>query len=65
MQEDIRRWEFEEKCNQRGELIVINVPVWNVSSLDFNLKNWQIDEMINVGYRAVKEKLSEKNLVNV
>ena len=65
VQEDIMRWEFEKKCNQRGELIVINVPVWNVSSLDFNLKNWQIDEMINVGYRAVKEKLSEKNLVNV
>ena len=62
VQEDIGRWEFEKKCNQRGDLFVVNPPVWNISSLDFNLKNWQIDDVIEAGYRAAKEMLSEKPL---
>ena len=65
VQEDIKRWEFENSCNKRGELFVINPPVWNVRSLDFNLKNWQIDEMINAGYNAAKTTLTEKQMLSV
>ncbi|MBI2995674.1 MAG: patatin-like phospholipase family protein [Candidatus Melainabacteria bacterium] len=59
VQEDINRWKFEKDCKQRGDLFVINPAVWNVSSLDFNLKNWQIDEIINAGYLAARRILSE------
>src|SRR3989338_11183876 len=58
VQEDIARWEFENKCNQRGDLFVVNPPVWNIGSLDFNLKNWQIDDVIETGYKAAKEIIS-------
>lgn len=58
VQEDIARWEFEKKCNQRGDLFVVNPPVWNIGSLDFNLKNWQIDDVIETGYKAAKEIIS-------
>ena len=60
VQEDILRWEFEKSCNERGELFVVNPPVWNISSLDFNLKDWQIDGMIEAGYKAAKEIIGEK-----
>ena len=58
VQEDIERWKFEKKCNQRGDLFVVNPPVWNINSLDFNLKNWQIDDVIEAGYKTAKETLS-------
>ena len=61
VQEDIEKWNFEKSCKKRGELIVVNPTVWNVGSLDFNLKEWQIDDMINAGYNAAKEKLAIKN----
>ena len=54
VQEDIERWEFEKDCKQRGDLFVINPKVWNVRSLDFNLKDFQIDEMIEAGYKAAR-----------
>lgn len=54
VQEDIERWGFEKSCKKRGNLIVINPSVWNVRSLDFNLKTWQIDDMIEAGYKAAK-----------
>lgn len=59
VQEDIERWKFEKSCNKRGELIVINPAVWNVRSLDFNLKDWQVDEIIEAGYKAAKETLTK------
>ncbi len=65
MQEDIERWKFEKSCKKRGELTVINPPVWNISSLDFNLRNWQIDDVIEIGYKAAKETLSKIEIVNV
>lgn len=55
VQEDVKRWEFEKSCGKRGDLFVINPPVWNVRSLDFNLAHWQIDEIIEAGYKAIKE----------
>ena len=55
VQEDIERWEFEKNCNKRGELFTINPPIWNIRSLDFNLKNWQINDLVEVGYKAAKE----------
>ncbi len=63
VQEDIVRWEFEKTCNKRGELFVVNPTVWNVRSLVFNLKDWQIKEIIESGYKAVKESLSIKEVV--
>ncbi len=65
VQEDIERWKFEKKCNQRGDLFVVNPPVWNISSLDFNLKNWQIDDVIEAGYRAAKETLLKGEIQHV
>ena len=64
VQEDIKRWEFEKKCNERGDLFVVNPPVWNISSLDFNLKDWQIDDVIEAGYRTAREIMS-KTIINV
>lgn len=65
VQEDIERWEFEKSCKKRGELIVINPPAWNISSLDFNLKDWFIDDLIEAGYKAAKLSLSKSEIVNV
>jgi predicted acylesterase/phospholipase RssA len=65
VQEDIKRWEFEKSCGKRGELFVLNPPVWNVQSLNFDLKDWQIDELINAGYQSAKETFSKKVVVNV
>ena len=62
VQEDIKRWEFEKKCNERGDLFVVNPSVWNISSLDFNLKDWQIDDMVEAGYRAAKEIMSRNEI---
>ena len=62
VQEDIKRWEFEKQCNERGDLFVVNPPVWNISSLDFNLKDWQIDDMVEAGYRAAKEIMSRNEI---
>ena len=59
VQEDIKRWDFEKTCGKRGELFVIEPPVWNVNSLDFDLKEWQIEDMVEIGYRAAKEGLKE------
>ena len=59
VQEDIKRWEFEKSCGKRGDLFVINPPVWNIRSLDFNLADFQIDEIIEAGYRAAKESLPD------
>ncbi len=59
VQEDIERWYFEKDCKKRGELYVINPPVWNVKSLDFNLKDFQIEEMIKAGYNAAKKILTK------
>lgn len=58
VQEDIKRWEFEKTCNKRGDLLVINPTAWNIRSLDFNLKEWQIDELIEAGYKAAKLALT-------
>jgi len=44
---------------------VINPPVWNISSLDFNLRDWQMDDVIEAGYKAAKETLSKREIVNV
>ena len=57
VQEDIERWEFEKNCGKRSDLFVVNPPVWNVHSLDFNLKDFQIDGMIEAGYKACRETL--------
>ena len=65
VQEDIERWEFEKSCKKRGDLFVINPPVWNISSLNFNLKIWQIDDMIEAGYKAAKVLLATSMAVNV
>jgi len=65
VQEDIKRWEFEKTCGKRGDLFVINPPVWNVRSLDFNLSDFQIDEIINAGYKAAKITLAKKEILNV
>ena len=65
VQEDIQRWEFEKSCKKRGELFVVNPSVWNISSLDFNLREWQIEDIIEAGYRAAKEMLSEKLLLKL
>ncbi len=65
MQEDIERWDFEKSCKKRGELFVVNPSVWNISSLDFNLKNWQIDDVIESGYKAAKISLLKGEIVNV
>lgn len=55
LQEDINNWAFAKECGKRNELIVINSSVWNISSLDFNLSDWQINEMIEAGYKAAKK----------
>ena len=65
VQEDILRWDFEKSCRKRGDLFVVNPPVWNISSLDFNLKSWQIDDLIEQGYRAAKETLSKIQMIKV
>ncbi|MBI3591725.1 MAG: patatin-like phospholipase family protein [Candidatus Melainabacteria bacterium] len=65
VQEDIERWDFEKSCKKRGELFVVNPPVWNISSLDFNLKSFQINELIEAGYKAAKMSLLQKELLNV
>ena len=62
VQEDIKRWDFEKSCKKRGNLFLINPEVWNVRSLDFNLKDWQIDEMIEAGYKAAKLSLVQLEL---
>lgn len=63
VQEDIERWAFEKSCGKRGDLFVISPAVWNVHSLDFNLKDWQIDEIIEAGYKAAKISLSKKEIL--
>ena len=63
VQEDIQRWEFEKSCKQRGDLFVVNPAAWNIHSLDFNLKNWQIDELVEAGYKAAKISLSRSEIV--
>lgn len=60
VQEDIKRWEFEKNCGKRGDLFVVNPPVWNVRSLDFNLKDLQMDELISAGYKAAKAALRKE-----
>ena len=60
VQEDIERWLFEKDCKKRGDLFVINSPVWNIKSLDFNLKDFQITEMIKAGYNAAQEIFKSK-----
>lgn len=57
VQEDIVRWNFEKTCNKRGDLFVVNPAAWNIHSLDFNLKDWQIDCLVDAGYKAVKLSL--------
>jgi predicted acylesterase/phospholipase RssA len=63
VQEDIERWNFEMNCNKRGELTVINPAAWNVHSLDFNLKDFQIDTLIEAGYSEAKKTLENKSLL--
>ncbi len=63
VQEDILRWEFEKSCKKRGELVILNPTVWNVRSLDFNLKDWQIDEIIDAGYKAAKVILKKEAII--
>ncbi len=58
VQEDIKRWDFEKSCGKRGNLFVINPGVWNIKSLDFNLKEWQVHELTEAGYKAAKHVLS-------
>ena len=65
VQKDIERWDFEKNCGKRSDLFVINPKVWNVRSLDFNLKDWQINEIINAGYEAAKVALMQKEISNV
>ena len=65
IQEDIKRWDFEKQCGKRGDLIVINPPIWNIRSLDFNIKDWQINDLIDAGYRAAKDTLMKTTLVSV
>lgn len=65
VQEDKKRWEFEKSCDKRGDLFLVNPKVLNVRSLDFGLKDWQINEIINAGYKAAKETLSIKEAINV
>lgn len=65
VQEDIKRWDFEKSCGKRGDLFVVNPSVWNVRSLDFDLSDFQIDEIINSGYRAAKLTISKKEILNV
>lgn len=64
VREDIKRWEFEKNCGSRKDLFVINPPVWNIRSLDFNLKEWQIHDMIESGYKAAKYVLSNVDAYN-
>lgn len=63
VQEDIKRWDFEKGCGKRGDLFVINPAVWNIRSLDFNLKEWQLHKMIEAGYKAAKYVLSKDELL--
>ncbi len=65
VQEDIERWEFEKICKKRGDLFVVSSPIWNIDSLNFNLKGWQIDDVIEIGYKTAKEMLSKIEMVNV
>ena len=65
VQEDIEQWDFEKSCKKRGDLFVANPSAWNIRSLDFNLKEWQIDELINAGYSAAKKALVVKDLISV
>ncbi len=60
VQEDIQRWNFEKTCNKRGLLTVINPSVWNINSLDFNLSDSQMEELINAGYEAGKKSFVKK-----
>lgn len=59
-QEDLKRWEEGQSCNKRGELYLINPPYQNINSLDFDLSNKQIDNMINCGYESAKIALTKK-----
>ena len=62
VQEDIVRWDFEKTCNKRGDLFVVNPAAWNIHSLDFNLKDSQMDILIDAGYKAAKIGLKKNNL---
>ncbi|GEM_PF-2970755 len=59
VQEDIEQWDFEKSCKKRGDLFVVNPSAWNIRSLDFNLKEWQIEELTEAGYRAAQQTLIE------
>ena len=57
-----------EAYSYRVKLIQINknaLSVWNIRSLDFHLKDWQIDDIIDAGYKAAKMSLSKNEIVNV
>lgn len=58
VEEDINRWKAEKECKLRGELHLIHPKVWNVRSLDFNLRDFQINEIIQAGYMAAQETFS-------
>lgn len=63
VQEDIVRWDFEKTCNKRGELLMVNPAAWNIHSLDFNLKDWQMDCLIGAGYKAAKMSLQKITVI--
>lgn len=57
-QEDLKRWEEGKVCNQRGELYLINPTCQNINSLDFDINEKQIEELIDIGYSFAKEALN-------
>mgnify|MGYP003395648834 CR=1 FL=1 len=50
-------------CNKRGELTVINPAAWNIHSLDFNIKDFQIDTLVEAGYSEAKKVLESKSML--
>lgn len=60
LKEDVEQWEFEKNCKQRGDLILIKPPVWDINSLDFNISESQIETLIENGYNACKKAFAKE-----
>lgn len=61
--EELIRWDFEKKCGQRGNLISITPNVWNINSLNFNLSDFEINNLITTAYKATSLVLNAEKIL--
>lgn len=58
--EDIKRWDIEKKCKNRGELYLVTPKIEKINSLDLDISDKQINELIELGYNAALEVITKE-----